>query len=106
MTDFYYAAADAAAAAHGYADRPAAFNSCFGQAGAYTGLIALLARRLSASLNLTPAAVDLCFYATWLEHAVREQATSRTGDPRPFRAILDRVAAQAVDINGDSLVWQ
>ncbi len=106
MTDFYYAAADAAAAAHGYADRPAAFNSCFGRAGAYTGLIVLLARRLSASLNLTPAAVDLCFYATWLEHAVREQATSRTGDPRPFRAILDRVAAQAVDINGDSLVWQ
>lgn len=92
LTDFFYAAADARAAATGFRDRVGAFGATFGPDGKPAPDVAPLLSRLVAALELDPAVVELCFHACWLRHAANEVAQS---GPGPFMEIAGRVAGEA-----------
>lgn len=89
LTDFFYAAADARAAANGFRDRVGAFGETFAPDGTPTTDVAPLHSRLVATLALEPAVVEVCFHACWLRHAANELAQS---GPGPFVEISRRVA--------------
>lgn len=91
LTDFYYAVADARAAADGFADRAASFAVTFAADGTPAADVAELHARLVSTLGLEPDVVELCFHACWLRHAANEAA--RTDVTRPFGEIVRRVAA-------------
>jgi hypothetical protein len=86
LTDLFYAVADAAAACDGYRDRVAAVRSCFEPSGARAATVAPLGERLRASLELSPAAAELCFHACWLRHAGNERDANAAR--RPFGEIV------------------
>jgi hypothetical protein len=86
LTDLFYAVADAAAACDGYRDRVAALRSCFEPSGARAATVAPLSERLRASLELSPAAAELCFHACWLRHAGNERSLNAAA--RPFAEIV------------------
>ena len=90
LTDFFYAAADARAAADGFRDRVEAFARTFSADGTPAADIEALQARLVAALGLEPEIVQLCFHACWLRHAANELAQSGAG---PFVEIATRVAA-------------
>jgi len=92
LVDFYYAAADAAAAADRYANRVAAFSGLFGGA-APAGATRMLEQRLVEVLGLRRAVVELAFHACWIQHAAAEQRAGGESAPRPFLEILRRAAA-------------
>jgi thiamine kinase-like enzyme len=95
LVDFYYGAADAAAAGTRYADRPAAFREQFEESARAGSLARQLEARLTRTLDLSPAAVELAFHACWIRHALTEQRTSEDPAPRPFLEILRSVANAA-----------
>jgi aminoglycoside phosphotransferase len=88
LTDFFYSAADAVAASHGYADRAGAVRACFAADGERTPLVRQLMRRVAAALDLNAVVQEVCFHACWLHHGSNEQ--ERGSDPveQPFRSIL------------------
>jgi hypothetical protein len=86
LTDLFYSLADAAAACDGYRDRVAAVRGCFDPDGARVATVAPLAERLRASLELSPAAAELCFHACWLRHAGNERSANAA--ERPFAEIV------------------
>jgi hypothetical protein len=92
LTDFFYAAADARAAADGFRDRVGAFARTFAADGTPAGDVEPLQARLVATLGLEPDVVRFCFHACWLRHAANELAQS---GPGPFVEISRRVAAAA-----------
>jgi hypothetical protein len=92
LVDFYYASADAAAAADRYADRAAAFTGLFGDAER-AGTTRMLEQRLVEALGLRRALVELAFHACWIQHAAAEQRSGLDSMPRPFLEILRRVAS-------------
>jgi hypothetical protein len=96
LMDFYYAAADATAAASRYANRQEAFVAVFGSAADSSSLIRQLESRLTRALDLTPAFVDLAFHACWIKHASAEQRATSDAAPHPFLEILRSVANLAV----------
>jgi len=91
LSDFFYAAADAAAAVHGYVERLQAFQTCFVPGGSYVEPIRALQLKLRRSLNISADIADFCFHACWLSHAVNE---SRSEPPhrRRFLEIVQFVA--------------
>jgi hypothetical protein len=90
LTDFFYAAADARAAADGFRDRVGAFARTFAADGTPAPDVEPLQARLVAALGLDPHVVRLSFHACWLRHAANELAQS---GPGPFGEIARRVAA-------------
>jgi len=92
LTDFFYAAADARAAADGFRDRVGAFARTFAADGTPAADVEPLQARLVAALGLEPDVVRFCFHACWLRHAANELAQS---GPGPFVEISRRVAAAA-----------
>jgi len=99
LTDFFYAVADAAAAADRYRSRLHAVRSCFTRGGRRAQGVAPLKRRLEASLGLGPEAVELCFHACWLRHALNERRAGGSAD-RPFLEIVRWLARRVVE-NGE-----
>ena len=95
LVDFYYGAADAAAAGTRYADRPGAFREQFEESARAGSFARQLEARLARTLDLSPAAVELAFHACWIRHAVTEQPASDDPAPRPFLEILRSVANAA-----------
>jgi len=94
LMDFFYATADAVAAAHGYADRAEAFVSCFAPDGEHVLFLRALRRRLAGALGVDDLVQEVCFHACWLHHAANEagrSADSRTG---PFVTILQTIASE------------
>jgi hypothetical protein len=92
LTDFFYAAADALAATHAYADRPGAVASCFAADGDHAPFVDGLRRRLSHVLGIHEVIQEICFHACWLHHAVNEASRSANSEVGPFTAILRLVA--------------
>jgi hypothetical protein len=92
LTDFFYAVADARAAADGFRDRVGAFAAAFAPDATPAPDVAPLQARLVAALGLEPDLVELCFHACWLRHAANELAQS---GPGPFVEIARRVAGAA-----------
>jgi hypothetical protein len=92
LTDFFYAVADARAAADGFRDRVGAFSATFASDATPTRDVAPLQARLVAALGLEPDLVELCFHACWLRHASNELARS---GPGPFVEIARQVAGVA-----------
>ena len=92
LTDFFYAVADARAAADGFRDRVGAFAATFASDATPAPDVAPLQSRLVAALGLEPDLVELCFHACWLRHASNELAGS---GPGPFVEIARRVAGAA-----------
>ena len=90
LADFFYAAVDAVAASLGYADRIAAWVTCFSPDGSHHHLIDRLQDLLVARLGLTHGAVALCFQATWLRHAVAEHRETAKAVPDEFLRIAQR----------------
>jgi hypothetical protein len=88
LTDFFYAAADAAAAARRYRGRLQAFVESFAEQGARTTTIRGLQGNLTRSLDLAPPLVEICFHACWLHHAANEHRAVPTDGERPFLEIL------------------
>ena len=72
LTDFFYAVADAAAAAQGYRSRLHAVQACFPSPRTGAGQVAALRGRMVAAAGVSPAAAELCFHACWLGHARNE----------------------------------
>jgi Ser/Thr protein kinase RdoA (MazF antagonist) len=99
LTDFFYTAADGVAAADGYADRASAVRTCFSADGERMPFVRQLLDRLATILGLEAVVQEVCFHACWLHHASNEEL--RGSDPvvRPFRSILELVAA---DVEGFS----
>lgn len=95
LVDFYYAAADAAAAAKRYVDRPAAFRTLFGAEAGKASLVRQLESRLVRALDLNPALAELAFHACWIRHATAEQGVGAQPEKRPFLEILRAVAGAA-----------
>ncbi|MDQ5819915.1 MAG: aminoglycoside phosphotransferase family protein, partial [Actinomycetota bacterium] len=91
LTDFFYAVADARAAADGFADRAGSFGATFAADGTPAAEVAELQARLVSALGLDRDVVDLAFHACWLRHAANEAA--RADATRPFGEIVRRVAA-------------
>ena len=96
LTDFIYAAVDAAAACDGYRCRLDALRSCFLSGGSRAPAVATLQERLRASLQLSPPALELAFHACWLHHALNEQRTGSGGEG-PFLEIVRWQARRAVE---------
>jgi aminoglycoside phosphotransferase (APT) family kinase protein len=94
LRDFLYAAVDASSARDGYRDRVAAFDRCFPPAGPPRQLAERL-DRLRRQAGLTEATASLCVHACWLQHALDERAKRTGGEPRPFLAIVRRLAERA-----------
>jgi hypothetical protein len=94
LTDFFYAAADAAAAATRYADRLEAFDACFSPRGRHFETIAQMQMGLATAARMTPRLAQLAFHACWLGHAVNEQRSDRS-QARPFISIVQRLATGA-----------
>ena len=94
LGDFAYAAADFAAAVDGYADRKAAYATCFERDGELGAMTRELLGRAAKALGLEPPQAELCLHVCWLRHAADEQAREpEPGDgPAPFLAILRRHA--------------
>lgn len=92
LTDFLYAGVDAVAARSRYADRPAAFTTCFGVEGAEQSLLEQVGRRLAAALGLDDVVQALCFHACWLHHAANESDRSKDSGRTPFVTILETIA--------------
>jgi hypothetical protein len=74
LMDFFYAAADAVAAADGYADRAGAVASCFANGGVHASFVTGLRRRLAEGLGVDDVVQEICFHACWLHHAANEAA--------------------------------
>lgn len=93
LTDFFYSAADAAAAASRYDDRTAAFVDCFGPTGNRSAALGELETSLRRALGLSPAVAQLCFHACWLHHGANEhRAVGSDSRARPFLEIVRWVA--------------
>ncbi len=99
LTDFFYTAADAVAAADGYADRASAVRTCFSADGERTLFVRQLLDGLAATLGLEAVVQEVCFHACWLHHASNEDLRGSDPVARPFRSILALVAA---DVEGFS----
>jgi hypothetical protein len=93
LVDFFYAATDAMAATHHYADRLKAFKACFDRGGSHKRLITRLMDQISHSLNITPDLVDLCFHACWLHHASNEHEARPASQEQSFLAIVQWIAS-------------
>jgi hypothetical protein len=89
LADFWYASCDAVAATRGYDDRPAAFEQCFAEQGAYRQLVLCHEAKLRKEITGQDGWIELSFHACWLQHAANELASSRPGDERPFLAIAN-----------------
>ena len=89
LTDFFYTAADAAAAVHGYTDRTGAVRACFAAEGERTPFVRQLLDRLAAALGLEAIVQEICFHACWLHHAWNEERRGSDPVERPFRSILE-----------------
>lgn len=101
LGDLIYAAADLAAAAHGYRDRPAAHIDCFGPGGRLTDLTAEVVEETRRSFGISAEVGELCAQACWLQHADNEQRTAKSGQSdAPFLAILQTVARRGTAIGG------
>jgi hypothetical protein len=85
LADLVYALADGAAAATGYADRPAAVRACFAPGGAHQALVAPLLAGLRRALGVAPPLAQLCFHACWIGHGANEIARGAAG---PFVAVV------------------
>jgi hypothetical protein len=99
LTDLFYTAADAVAAADGYADRVSAARTCFAADGEHVPFVRRLLDRLAATLGLETVVREVCFHACWLHHASNEELRGSDPVARPFRSILELVAA---DVEGFS----
>jgi hypothetical protein len=93
LVDFYYAAADAAAAAARYADRPTAFRELFGTDAGADSIARQLERRLVRALELEQELVELAFHACWIRQATAEQTVNARPTDRPFLEILRSVTS-------------
>jgi aminoglycoside phosphotransferase (APT) family kinase protein len=93
MTDFFYAAADAVAAAGGYLDRPRSVVSCFALDGDRARFTRRLAAELAGAVGVDEVVRELCFHACWLHHASNEACRGASDIERPFGAIL-RILAE------------
>ena len=89
LGDFYYAAADAAAAAECYADRACAAQACFAPNGRHADLVSRLRASLVSAAPLPPGLTELSFHACWLHHASNEALRA---EGTQFLRILQRVA--------------
>lgn len=98
LVDLCYALADAIAAADGYRDRLAAFESCFLPGGAHAPLVGRLLRRATARLALTPEVATLCLHATWLRHAANEAGKKLPGEAHPMLAVVRTLARRRFDL--------
>jgi hypothetical protein len=94
LTDFFYAAADAVAAADRYADRSEAVRACFAADGARVSFIRRLVGNLADALSVDAAVQEVCFHACWLHHAGNEADREAADGSGPFAAILRAVAAE------------
>lgn len=83
LVDFFYAAADARAAAAGYRDRTAAFIETFDERAPYACFVRDLAARLCEAVRLPQQTAILLRHASALQHAVDEHRERRPG-PQPF----------------------
>jgi len=92
LMDFYYAMADAAAAASRYVDRPQAFRDCFTSAGKNAATIDHLEARLHCALGVSLSIAELGFHACWLHHAANEDRMGSPSTSRPFLSILRCIA--------------
>ena len=97
LGDLAYAAADLAAAVHGYRDRPAAYSACFEPGGEFSAITSELLLKASSSYGIDARGVELCLHACWLLHAENERNLTHFEDldERPFLEILKRAAAGA-----------
>jgi hypothetical protein len=93
LMDFFYAAADAAAATQAYSDRPGAVASCFAAGGAHASFVAGLRLRLAEALGVADIVQEMCFHACWLHHATNDAARSARSYAGPFVTILQTIAS-------------
>ncbi len=96
LTDFFYAAADATAAAHGYRDRTAAFVRSLDTGTPEGRQVTASTRRLASALGLADDVVQLLRHATALQHGANELHSGRTGH-RPFVAMAQHLASRALE---------
>src|SRR5207302_4534561 len=90
LTDLFYAIVDAVAATYRYADRPAAFRSCFEQTGARAAWAGALVHAQRRELGFDERLVATAFASCWLRHAHSErQRRLEYG----FLALLNELAA-------------
>jgi hypothetical protein len=93
LKDFFYMAADAAAATRAYRDRPEAVAACFERGGTHSALVLARQSRMVLELDVDRDVADVCFHACWLGHAANEHRAAGPGDERPFLAIVERLAS-------------
>lgn len=91
LTDFFYASADAVAAASGYRDRVKAFAECCDPGTAAGAFVTAASHRLAGSIGLTPSATALLRHATALHHAGNEHLQDGAAE-RPFLAMVQILA--------------
>jgi hypothetical protein len=88
LKDFFYMAADAAAAIRAYRDRPAAVAACFERGGMHSTLVLARQSRMVSALDVDREVVNVCFHACWLGHAANEHRAAGPADERPFLEIV------------------
>jgi hypothetical protein len=93
LKDFFYMAADAAAATERYRDRPEAVRDCFMPGRRHAALVAERRDRIIRALVLSDDLVELCFHACWLGHAANEKRAAEAGADRPFLEIVRWLAS-------------
>ena len=84
LTDFFYVAADGAAAVSGYRDRVSAARECFTPGGRLAGRMRILYRQIQRGIQAPADFAELCFHACWLRHARNELRAAGGSGPRPF----------------------
>jgi hypothetical protein len=91
LMDFFYASADAVAAASRYRDRVKAFADCCDPGTAAGAFITAAGRRLAGPLGLSVQATALLRHAAALHHASNEHVQDGAAG-RPFLAMVQILA--------------
>ncbi|MFP5362540.1 MAG: hypothetical protein ACLGI5_07400 [Thermoleophilia bacterium] len=95
LKDFFYATVDAVAATSRYADRPAAYDSCFVSGGGTRDAVTRAGDAMIVALRIVPEVVELSRHACWLGHASDESRSVAPCEPRPFLQIVRKLARAA-----------
>jgi len=100
-TDFVYAAVDARLAARRDGNRLAAFLSCFGSSSS-NEQIGTLHHQIAEGVGMNIDAMELCFHAGWLQHALNESRTAPAVERGPFFEIVEWLATNPDVLTGQS----
>jgi Ser/Thr protein kinase RdoA (MazF antagonist) len=92
LTDFFYLAVDAFAAARGTSDRAETMATCFSESSTVGGAVMRMAESMARAVQLPARLIPICFHACWIQHAANELEKRPQAPVKPFLAVVERLS--------------